>query len=283
MTTASRAITAPAFPYTAQQRTHFELRRRGKLELFDIVQNLYARGMRASEIVRQTGVCRHRVDKWIRVRELPERSRMAPKSGMPGFYYEYLAKRSGEGCQNVRILLAEIHDLGYRGCYSWLARVLSPWRASGAAGMQSAIRTAGPTTLVPTHRISPKIAASLLMKIPEALSARQRHIIDHLKERCPGFATAPISPGFPHDPAERYTGEFTRVDAPGPTVWHGCPETLCEESGAGLPSGCCCRDYKLEQWPDRGAYQSFESNQTSHVRAGRRGAASCPTAAQSRL
>jgi transposase len=54
--------------------------------------------------------------------------------------------------------------------------------------MQSAIRTADPTTLVPTHRISPKIAASLLMKIPEALSARQRHIIDHLKERCPGFA-----------------------------------------------------------------------------------------------
>jgi hypothetical protein len=181
--TARRAMAAPAFPYTTQQRTHFELRCRGKLELFHIVQNLYARGMRASEIVRQTGVCRHRVDKWIRLRELPERSRMAPKSAMPGFYYEYLAKRWAEGCQNVRMLLAEIRDLGYRGCYSWLARVLSPWRGSGAAGTQSAIRTADPITLVPTQRISPKIAASLLMKIPEALSARQRHIIDHLKHK----------------------------------------------------------------------------------------------------
>jgi transposase len=103
-------------------------RRQQKLELFRTIKQMRAAGMKVSLIARQLGLCRRRIDKWIQLDELPERSQMQPRPGMPESFRDYLRQRWEAGCRHGRMLFAEIRKLGYIGCYSGLAKFLSPWR-----------------------------------------------------------------------------------------------------------------------------------------------------------
>ena len=53
---------------------------------------------------------------------------MQSRSGMVESFRDYLRQRWEAGCRHGRTLLAEIRKLGYKGCYSGLAKFLSPWR-----------------------------------------------------------------------------------------------------------------------------------------------------------
>jgi len=103
-----------------QQMEVARQRRQHKLELFRMIKQMRAAGMKVSQIARQLGLCRRRIDKWIQLDELPERSRMQPRSGMPESFRDYLRQRWEAGCRHDRTLLAEIPKLGYVGCYSGL-------------------------------------------------------------------------------------------------------------------------------------------------------------------
>jgi hypothetical protein len=111
-----------------QQRQLVAERWRAKEELFARVRALYVSGRRASVIVRETGVGRRRVDKWIRCTQLPPRNEMEPKPTSPRFFAAHLQRRWAEGCHEGPRLLTEIRALGYRGCYSSLAKFLAGWR-----------------------------------------------------------------------------------------------------------------------------------------------------------
>jgi hypothetical protein len=74
------------------------------------------------------GLSRKRVDKWIRLPALPERNAMTPTPCTPAFFHEHLSHRWASGCTDGRKLFGEITELGYKGCYSYLARHLSKWR-----------------------------------------------------------------------------------------------------------------------------------------------------------
>ena len=99
------------------------------------------------------------------------------------------AHRTSDG----RALFAEIRKLGYKGCYSGLAKFLSPWRQSKAetrraiSGFPDA-----PQLQVTTSRgltqLSPQVAAALLSKARAELTSQQALIVDTLKRQCPGFA-----------------------------------------------------------------------------------------------
>ena len=111
-----------------QQMEVARQRRQQKLELFRTIKQMRAAGMKVSQIARQLGLCRRRIDKWIQLDELPERNRMQPRPGMPESFRDYLRQRWEAGCRHGRTLFAEIRKLGYVGCYSGLAKFLSPWR-----------------------------------------------------------------------------------------------------------------------------------------------------------
>lgn len=84
----------------------------------------------------QLGVNRRRIDKWVKLTELPERSRMeVVRSGTAESFREYLQQRWEAGFLNARRLLAEIRELGYVGGYSRLAEILSPWRRKPDVGV----------------------------------------------------------------------------------------------------------------------------------------------------
>jgi len=68
-------------------------RRQQKLELFRTIKQMRAAGMKVSKIARQLGLCRRRVDKWIKLDKPPERNRMQPRPGMPESFRDYLRQR----------------------------------------------------------------------------------------------------------------------------------------------------------------------------------------------
>jgi transposase len=163
-----------------------------KQELFETVQALHASGQTVSGIVRETGICRKRVAAWIGSVELPERSKMEPSPRTPAFYQDHLAKRWAEGCQHGHKLMEEIQELGYTGCFSYLARFLAPWRKTSTAPLAT-IPTADVAPLVLAHQplcrqISPQVAAALLGKLRPQMTAEQENTVDVLKQTCPGYA-----------------------------------------------------------------------------------------------
>jgi hypothetical protein len=80
------------------------------------------------EIAQKLGLGLRRVQRWVRLIELPARNVMAPKPSTPAYYGAYLARRWAEGVTAVKSLLAEICQRGYAGSHSHLARFLAPWR-----------------------------------------------------------------------------------------------------------------------------------------------------------
>jgi Homeodomain-like domain len=57
-----------------QQMEVTRQRRQQKLELFRTIKQMRGAGMKVNQIARQLGLCRRRIDKWIQLDELPERS-----------------------------------------------------------------------------------------------------------------------------------------------------------------------------------------------------------------
>ena len=137
--------------------------------------------------MRQTGISRKRVNKWLHFAELPARNKMASKPDSPAFFCDYLAQRWSSGIQHVRTLLAELRLLGYTGCFSGLARFLSRWREKQPpVNAFASFNDRVPEDLT-GRRISPLVAAGLLVKPRPLLSAEQERKVDCLKSACPGF------------------------------------------------------------------------------------------------
>jgi transposase len=161
-----------------QQMEVARQRRQQKLELFRTIKQMRAAGMKVSQIARQLGLCRRRIDKWIQLDELSERNRMQPRPGMPESFQDYLRQRWEAGCRHGRTLFAEIRKHGYVGCYSGLAKFLSPWRQP-KVDTRRAISTfpdapqLEATTLTASRQLSPQVAAALLVKMPAELTSRQ--------------------------------------------------------------------------------------------------------------
>jgi transposase len=160
--------------------------------MFMRVRALYEAGHNAKAIAGELGLGRRRVDRWIRLEELPERQTMAAKFCTPAYFREYLSRRWAEGCTHAGRLFEEIQRLGYSGSYSHLARLLSPWRH--AAGPEPTTPTQRPTGTMlvdpETNRtISPLVAAALCVRPRKMLTARQAAKVDALKAASHEFAT----------------------------------------------------------------------------------------------
>lgn len=203
--TARKKSLRPPSAVVVREEERAHQRREQKLELFATIQTMKAAGLKVSQMARELGINRRRIDKWVKLQELPERSKMAPRPGLAESFREYLRQRWEEGCRDGRKLLAEIRQKGYVGCYSWLAHLLAPWRRARAREEWAA--SAVPPTLSPSvaaaaqaetamlvanqprpKQISPQVAAALLSKSRRELTHEQGEIVDVLNKACPDFA-----------------------------------------------------------------------------------------------
>jgi|GEM_PF-4649940 len=117
------------------------------LAAFAKVRAMYDAGATVAAITRELRLTRKIVDKWVRLESLPERARMAPKSSTPARFATYLRDRWAEGERNVRLLLQEMREQGFTGCYSRLAAFvdwLTLWDRSCAAIGPSRTACIGP-------------------------------------------------------------------------------------------------------------------------------------------
>jgi transposase len=167
-------------------------RRQQQLELFGQAKGLFAQGRRAFEIVKETGLSRRQVDKWLRWEELPERSRMEPRPGMAESVRESVRQLWDKGWHNAKKLFAKIRHLGYVGSYAGIRRLTEPWREEGRAALKAKAENLLSSPIhakAPVRRhISPQVAAALLSQPKRLLRIKQSEIVDSLKESCPGFA-----------------------------------------------------------------------------------------------
>jgi hypothetical protein len=126
---------------------------------------------------------------------------MEPPPRALAFFEEHLAKRWAEGCQHGPRLLKEIQELGYTGCFSYLAQFLARWRRKAPA-RSVALETTMPTanvaprvgataSLLLCRQISPLVAAALLAKRRSEMTTEQQNTVDALKKACPGYAVMP--------------------------------------------------------------------------------------------
>lgn len=162
-------------------------RRRHKLELFQLVKNLRAQGVKVIEIMRQAGISRGLADKWLRLEECPPRGKRTSRPGMVEDFREELWRRWEQGQQEGKQLFAEIRERGYIGSYASLMRFLSPWREALRA-VDKASQQREPIRLGAVRHISPRVAAVLLSKPKPQLNGKQSEMVEILKRRCPGFA-----------------------------------------------------------------------------------------------
>jgi transposase len=160
---------SPSPPLTLQQQ-----RRERRLQRYQQVIDLYAKGYSKKAISRELGIETKTIRRWLRAGEFPERK--APHRRPPKVheFAEYLQQRWTEGCHNATKLYEEIREKGYRGKRSMVARYVSGWRKTGNLTSPEA-----------PQRIAPKHAAILVTRPPDRMSTEQQQLFDRISNECP--------------------------------------------------------------------------------------------------
>ena len=229
--------------------------------------------MNASQIVRETGISRKRVDKWLRLAELPERNKMEPKMNSPAFFRDYLARRWASGCHHVKTLLAELRTRGYTGCFSVLARFVSGWRdprqvaaptsEQRRASQRDSFFTCWPSRFIPCGR-----GASV--EAPASLNAGPGAQGGCFEEVLPSFCPdARFGDAVPRNPSVRLGKRADRMDSQSKELRHLLSQEICQDTSPGLERGSKLSEGVVQQWPGGRAHQPVENAQAADVRSRR--------------
>ena len=109
-------------------------KRKARLELYQQMTELIARGKSQSEAAASVGISLRTVQRWITTGVFPERKHRVFPSQVDAFG-PYIEKRFTEGCANASQLWREIRQQGFRGngssVWHWLRRRFGHLRTSG--------------------------------------------------------------------------------------------------------------------------------------------------------
>lgn len=170
------AETRPTDPPPEHESTRAERekqdRRALRVERYETVQQLKAKGLSISAISRATGLAWITAKKLASAPSFPERvvRRPSPVSAIP--YDTYLRERWEAGCRNAEQLWRELQEMGYRGSDQTVRRYIALWR------------WADPPLLTGTSArqpYSPRHVARLFMQQPDTLSAEEADYLEHLR------------------------------------------------------------------------------------------------------
>jgi hypothetical protein len=240
---------------------------RSRQAIFDRVHALRKEGRTVIDIVRQTGLDRRTIAKWIRAHTLPLRNASAPKTSSPRHFEDYLSRRWAEGCVRGRRLFQEIEARGYTGSFSNLERLLAKWRAPKRKVVRPELSVPRAPAVDPAtgRAISPIVAAALCVKpwiADEHSSCKGRHA----EKRIAGLRRhAPARDAVSRNCAKQEHREACHLVEGRAAVWTLRDATVRPHIAQGHRR-CEKWDHRdLEQRPNRRADQSSENSQTSHV------------------
>ncbi len=159
---------------------------RAREALFAQVRALYDAGRTARASTEELGLSRRRVDRWVRLEVPPTCNAMATTTSSPGHFLAHLSRRWQEGCTLATRLFTEVKQLGYIGCYTYLAWFVAGWRRPAQGTDAPPRQSAAPLPRDPTsgRPLSPLTAAALCIRPRSLLTARQA-AVDALKAASP--------------------------------------------------------------------------------------------------
>ena len=101
-----------------------------RVERYHQIHALASKKVDVANIARQVGVSRQSVYSYLRMKQPPERTRIAPgRKPLIEPYKDYLIKRWNEGCRSAQQMYREIKEQGYTGASTNVGRFLAPLRA----------------------------------------------------------------------------------------------------------------------------------------------------------
>jgi len=169
-------IPAPLTPTAIQQQA----RRARRLSRYEEVMHLHQQGASQVDIAALVGLNRDTVRRYLNASGFPEMTRPGKRSHLDA-YKDYLQQRWVEGECNVKRLLVELRERGYRQgktiVYEYLRMLRKPPEGVSAsvARKKVAVRSAAQTAL------SAREAAWLFVCNPQKLRISQAVRLDHLR------------------------------------------------------------------------------------------------------
>ena len=149
-------------------------------ERYAQIQALHAAGRSIRAIVRELGLSRPTVRKYLRASSCPPRATRPTKIGVLTAFEHHLRARWREGCRSVARLWRELQALGFGGSYQAVRRHVAPWRQECAAPADEA-----PCGKTP----SPRQARWWLLLPESRLSVEQRAYVAELMRASAALAS----------------------------------------------------------------------------------------------
>jgi len=169
------AYQVESHPKPTLQRRLQQQRRQRRLERYQQVVELYARGHSKKAISRELNIECKTVRRWLRAGQFPERKLPSGRRQKVAAFGDYLQQRWNEGCHNATRLFQEIRTRGYKGSRQMVGNFVSKWRKAGSLSAKSST----------PERIAPKHAAILASRAPDKITEEQQSLFDRLVINCP--------------------------------------------------------------------------------------------------
>jgi transposase len=175
---------AARVPWQQRAEAASQQRHAGKVEQYEQIHALQAAGFTKLDIADLVGVSRPTVDRYLQLKDAPERRRpQRSERRVLELYEPYLQERWAQGCRNRSRLFREIRAQGYQHGASTVFRFL-PRLERDQPGLP--VSLVPPTTTVPSARH----VACLLVQRPDNLANQERDYLTRLGEHEPTLATA---------------------------------------------------------------------------------------------
>jgi transposase len=145
------------------------------------VQALVAQGKGIKPIMRELGLAKETVRRFVRARSVEELL-ATPRAGRPSIldaFTPYLHQRWNDGCTSASQLFREIREQGYAGSLGTVIAYVRPFRVAGATA--AAAGAAPPATPAP-----PKVrhVTAWLLRHPDSLDADEQVKLKEVLARC---------------------------------------------------------------------------------------------------
>jgi transposase len=176
---------APHSPHLQRLAEASQQRLARRVEQYQRVHQLHARGVEVLRIAEAVGISRPTVYRYLHMPEPPQ-PKQAPqrRRALLDRYLPYLLRRWDEGCRNGQRLWAELRDQGFRGSSSTVFRATARLRRQQRAGQRL-------NPLPPARRhLTVRQGAMLLLRRPAGLTPRQQAARDRLCALDPAIQTA---------------------------------------------------------------------------------------------
>ena len=145
---------------------------------FEVVHRLHADGVPIKQIVRQTGVARNAVRRWLRACELIP-YRRAPAPSLLNRHQPFLEERWLAGERRSTDLHRALEARGFEGGYDIVRRWAARRRAATAV-----------TQVLPSHIPSARRTTRLLKAQPSSLNQAERRFVEALEKAAPDLRIA---------------------------------------------------------------------------------------------